>query len=210
MPAKENEAALKERGTPCILGARLKSTPAWLKKKILDKRCYRGRDRNEHSDSIGSYRTIDDGERRIAVTHSPKRARKDGCERENALEKLRMRIDKGEGPSSFSSRGTARHLKFPGGKVELCPRKIREEARWDGLRGIVAWGCGQADPQELIVQHRSLREIEACFRINKDDLGIRPIFHWKERRVRAHVAIGYMAFCRVGIFAQGCSGWDAG
>ena len=56
---------------------------------------------------------------------------------------------------------------------------------------------------------RSDREIEACFRINKDDLGIRPIFHWKESRVRAHVTIGYMAFCRVGIFARGCSGWDA-
>ena len=49
-------------------------------------------------------------------------AHKDGYERENALKKLRMRIEKGEGPSSFSSRGTARRLKFPGGKVEVCPR----------------------------------------------------------------------------------------
>ena len=61
----------------------------------------------------------------------------------------------------------------------------------------MAWGCGQADPREPIIRYRSLREIEACFRINKDDLGIRPIFHWKERRVHAHVAIGYMAFCRI-------------
>ena len=197
MLTKQNEAALKERGTPYILGARLKSSTVKLKKMILDKRCYRGWDRTEHSDSIGSYRTIDDGERRIVVTHSPKRARKDGYDRENALKKLRMRIAKGEGPSSFSSRGTARYLKFPGGRVEICPKKIKEEARWDGLGGIVAWGCGQVDPRELIVQYRSLREIEACFRINKDDLGIRPIFHWKERRVRAHVAISYMAFCCV-------------
>ena len=100
MPAKENEAPLKERGTPYILGARLKSTAAKLKKMILDKRCYRAWDRKEHSDSIGSYRTIDDGERRIVVTHSPRRARKDRHERENALEKLRMRIAKGEGPTS--------------------------------------------------------------------------------------------------------------
>ena len=67
--------------------------------------------------------------------------------------KLRMLIAKGEGAPSFSSRGTARYLKFPGGKVELFPKKIREEARRDGLRGIVAWGCGQVDPRELIVQY---------------------------------------------------------
>ena len=144
-----------------------------------------------------------------AVTHSPKRARKDGHDRKNALEKLRMRIAKGEGPSSFGSRGISRHLKFPGGKVEICPKKIQEEARRDGPGGIAAWGCGQMDPREPIVRHRSLREIEARFRINKDDLGIRPIFHWNERRVRAHVAIGCMAFCRVGIFARDCGGRDA-
>ena len=122
---------------------------------------------------------------------------------------MRIRIAKGEGPSSLSSRGTARHLKFPGGKVGACRKKIREEARRDGLRVIMKRGCGQADPREPIVRYRSLREIDACFRINKDDLGIRPIFHRKERRVPAHVAIGYMAFCRVGVFARGCGGRDA-
>ena len=45
------------------------------------------------------------------------------------------------------------------------------------------------------LQYRGLSEIEACFRANKHDLRIRPVFHRKERRVRAHIAICYMAFC---------------
>ena len=40
-----------------------------------------------------------------------------------------------------------------------------------------------------------LYAFEACFRANKHDLRIRPVFHRKERRVRAHIAICYMAFC---------------
>ena len=37
--------------------------------------------------------------------------------------------------------------------------------------------------------YRSLLEIERRFRVLKDFLHLRPIRHWTERRVRAHVAI---------------------
>ena len=37
--------------------------------------------------------------------------------------------------------------------------------------------------------------IEACFRTNRHDLRIRPVFHWKDRRIRGHIALCYMAFC---------------
>ena len=210
MIGKENEAALQERGTPCILGARLKSRPAGEKEKILDLDGYSKWKFREHSESIGSFRTIDlVGERMMVVTHSPKRARKDKHNRDRALEKLRKRIRKGEGPASFSSRGAGRFLKFPRGKVEIDDEIVEEDAERDGLRGIVAWGCGEDDPRELVAQYRRLAEIESCFRTNKHDMKIRPIFHWKENRVRAHIAICYMAFCcvqhlRVRLDRAGC------
>ncbi len=50
-------------------------------------------------------------------------------------------------------------------------------------------------PRDLIIHYRKLVEFEACFRTNKHDLKIRPVFHRLDRRVRAHVAICYMAFC---------------
>lgn len=51
--------------------------------------------------------------------------------------------------TSFSSRGTVWYLKFPGEKVPACHKKFREEARWDGLREVVAWGCGQVETDYL-------------------------------------------------------------
>ncbi len=72
---------------------------------------------------------------------------------------------------------------------------MAEAARWDGLRGIVAWGCDEADPRDLVVQYRTLPEIEACFRANKHDLRIRPVFHWNERRgagAHRHLLHGFL------------------
>lgn len=39
-----------------------------------------------------------------------------------------------------------------------------------------------------------LWDIEECFRINKHDLKMRPIYHWSPHRVKAHIAISFMAF----------------
>ncbi len=46
----------------------------------------------------------------------------------------------------------------------------------------------------LTVGVRQLWTIERSFRTNKHDLRIRPIFHWKPSRIRAHLAICYLAF----------------
>ena len=79
--------------------------------------------------------------------------------------------------------------------MELNEDRIVAAASWDGLRGIAAWGCGDAEPRDLVVQCRRLSETEACFRASKHDLKIRPILHWRDRRIRAHVVIRCMAFC---------------
>ena len=42
--------------------------------------------------------------------------------------------------------------------------------------------------------YAQLWRIEQGFRVIKHGMAIRPIFHWTERRVRAHVAISYTAF----------------
>ena len=113
------------------------------------------------------------------------------------MAKLLKRLDMSKQPASLASGGMAKYLAFPAGKVEVSEEKIAKVAQWDGLRGIISWGCQDRDPRALVMQYRQLAEIEACFRTNKHDLKIRPIFHWKEHRVKAHLAICYMAFCCV-------------
>ncbi len=68
--------------------------------------------------------------------------RPQGCprDRERRIEKLRSRMNKSQQLASHSYRSTVRFLDFSDGKVRLNEDKIAQAARWDGLRGIVAWG----------------------------------------------------------------------
>ena len=194
MIGRENEEALRERGTPYILGARLKMRKADGKRRILDLDGYVPWGRRELRRSVGMIREIETDGGRLIATHSPKRARKDVRDRDRRIGKLRERLRKNGTAAGQGSRGTAKFPDFPGGRVRLNTAKVAEAARWDGLRGIMAWGCDDADPRDPVIQYRRLREIEACFRANRHDPGIRPVFHWKPRRVKAHIAVRYMAF----------------
>ena len=54
-----------------------------------------------------------------------------------------------------------------------------------------------ADPKELLLSYRGLWQVEQTFRIAKNNLEIRPVFHYSPRRIRAHFAICYMALALV-------------
>ena len=93
MISRENEAALRERGTPYILGARLKSRSAAGKRQILDTDGYDAWGRGE-SGEAGSLRGTGTGGGRLIATHSPRRARKD--ERDRARRPRRGRRKQGQ------------------------------------------------------------------------------------------------------------------
>ena len=58
-----------------------------------------------------------------------------------------------------------------------------------------AWAVEQAGAAQIVRRYRRLWQIEGCFLTNKQDLKIRPIFHWTAHRIRVHMAIGCRAFC---------------
>jgi hypothetical protein len=47
----------------------------------------------------------------------------------------------------------------------------------------------QASTAQVVMAYRRLLEIERRFRVLKDFLHLRPVFHWTEERVRGHVAV---------------------
>ena len=59
----------------------------------------------------------------------------------------KVRAKKVEEAASFGSCGAGRFLKYPEGKVEIDDDRVEEDAKRDGLRGIVARGCGEDDPR---------------------------------------------------------------
>ena len=48
-------------------------------------------------------------------------------------------------------------------------------------------------PAEVVHQYKELQDIERCFRTLKSSLDIRPVYHWVDRRIRAHIFICVMA-----------------
>jgi transposase len=65
---------------------------------------------------------------------------------------------------------------------------------WDGLHGLITNKNNPREIEEILKTYRGLWQIEEAFRITKIDLKIRPVYHWKESRIRAHIAICFMAY----------------
>ena len=129
------------------------------------------------------------------MTYSPTRARNDAHKRDKAIEKRQKKLKRNRKPASFSSRGYGRFLSFPDtGDITIDEALIKDAAKWDGLHAILIHGADDPDTQGVIARYHQLWEIEACFRTNKHDLKIQPIYHWTPQRVRgvrAHIAICY-------------------
>ncbi len=51
----------------------------------------------------------------------------------------------------------------------------------------------QASTAQVVGHYQSLANVERRFRVMKDFLGLRPVFHWTENRVRGHIAICMLA-----------------
>ena len=68
------------------------------------------------------------------------------------------------------------------------------------MRGA-RWYAGDLHPvsierprRKLWKAYIQLTQAEAAFRIQKDQLSIRPIWHQREDRVQAHILVGFLAF----------------
>ena len=138
------------------------------------------------------------GNRCLIVYCSEKRAGKDRHERMVALEKLKKKFSASSDIKRLAAgRGYARLLKIRGGaSVEIGEEKVEAEARWDGIGGVMIneW---ERDAGELVSHYRGLWQVEESFRITKHDLRVRPVYHWTEQRIKAHLAICFMALCCV-------------
>jgi transposase len=50
-----------------------------------------------------------------------------------------------------------------------------------------------ASTAQVVAHYKSLQSVERRFRVLKDFLALRPVFHYTEKRVRGHVAICVLA-----------------
>lgn len=76
--------------------------------------------------------------------------------------------------------------------VVISDDKIADDAKWDGLKGYIT--NTELDAEKVIAEYHGLWVVERAFRISKGSLEMRPMFHFTERRIEAHVCICFIAY----------------
>ena len=106
---------------------------------------------------------------------------------------------------------TIRRLDQPRGKqtLEITSRRNAKFAEWAALSEgcyLLRSNLTGVDAATLWKRYIQLTEAEWAFRITKDELEIRPIWHHKEDRVKAHILICFLAYA----LWKTLAGWMAG
>ena len=181
---EDNVKLLRSAGYKYIIGARIKSEKKAVKDWILghEKKdgCYFERKRNN--------------EERLIVGYSETRAKKDAYNRNRGVARLRKAYSSGRlTKSQVNRRGYNKFLEISKDvEVSISEDKIAEDEKWDGLKGYITNTDLKAD--KVVAQYHGLWVVERAFRISKGTLEMRPMFHFTERRIEAHVCICFVAY----------------
>ena len=79
-------------------------------------------------------------------------------------------------------------------KIELNEKLIEKTKKLLGIKGYYTnLEETVVDNQTIIERYHELYKIEQAFRMSKNDLETRPIFHFKEQPIKLHILICFMA-----------------
>ncbi len=211
--SSENLSKIKELGMDYVIAFRLRSANKEIQEQVLDKNGWT-EVTSESIAKLGIQRyKITEETRKIPVfdkktgevkpgkltsnlliNYSAKRARKDTVDRQRLIDKAQRYT---ENPALFKSdlkRGGKSYLKVDADKlaIGLDQERIKKAEAFDGYYGIV-YSDSKMEAAEVMSIYHSLWQIEESFRISKSLLEARPCFHWKERRIRGHFLVCFMA-----------------
>ncbi len=178
MISTENVEALQAEKINYIVGARLGNAPSGLLDKI---------DANLPRKD-GNIIRLKIAKGYLICSFSKKRYNKDKYE-------MNKQINKAKSILSQPSKGKrVKYLKSGDNKMMLNEKLIEKTTRLLGIKGYFT------DIEETVVnnetiisRYHDLYRVEQAFRVSKNDLQTRPIFHYKEEPIQLHMLICFMA-----------------
>ena len=124
----------------------------------------------------------------LICSYSSARYRKDKYEMEKQIEKAKQAI---ENPSKNKK---MKFVQTKEQKIELNEALIEKTRKLLGIKGYYTnLEESVADDKMIIERYHELYRVEQAFRVSKNDLETRPIFHFKEQPIKLHVLICFMA-----------------
>jgi transposase len=188
----DNINLLEQEGYRYIVGGRIKNMDKSTTSEILKRDDYTKLELGSESYEAKVITLKDD--KKLIVSYSDKRAYKDKKDRNTALLKLQKKLNKSKAVKSLiGGSGYKKYLKIQGsGNIEIDEQKFKSAALWDGLHGVIT-NIPNPNVAEILHQYKGLWQVEETFRITKHDLKVRPMFHWNPQKIKAHIAICFMA-----------------
>lgn len=151
---------------------------------------------------------------RVFVAHSEERLRYEKTQRESSMERVRKklellqsRIEKGKLGASEKVGAAAERIlrqhhgnryfgwKYSDGRFSYFdhPVNLEREKAYEG-KYVIQTEEKSLTPVDAVRIYKELSEVERAFARMKDVLELRPIFHQKDDRVKAHIFVAALAF----------------
>jgi hypothetical protein len=169
----------------------------------------------------GRYRVVDEslqvkevwvgqGEtrRRFVVCRNLEEARRDQRRREKWLKRIGDELEaiggkQGEARIQAEAElithpSMKRFISRRHGRLQIDRAKVKLDQHLDG-KFLLSSSDDDLTADEIALYYKQLIEVEQCWRDQKHILDLRPIYHRKEDRIRAHVLLSFLALllCRV-------------
>lgn len=191
----ENLKLLERAGISYVVGAKLRGMNRATKAAILAIHAQQNKEEDSYQQKELKYNG-----RRLVISYNPVMAAKDRKDRQRLLDRLDKITDadgKVAAKNLIKNSGSKKYLRFDADKklARVDAAKIANDTAWDGISGYITNSKRSAD--EVIASYRRLWEIEASFRLTKHDLKVRPIYHYKPNRIKAHLNICFIAYALV-------------
>jgi len=178
MISTENVKALRAQKINYIVGARLGNVPADLLTTI-DSKLPR---------IDGSILRLKTDNGYLICSFSKKRYNKDKYEMNKQIDRANSMLSQ---PSKVKR---IKYIKSGDNNMVLNKKLIEKITKLLGIKGYYTdIEEAVADNATIISRYHDLYKVEQAFRISKNDLQTRPIFHFKEEPIQLHVLICFMA-----------------
>ena len=201
--SEANRRVVQGAGDAFIIGERMRLGPK--------------KDVHEALKRPGRYRTLASGlrykevivgkgsvaARRFVVVHNPKEAKRAAARREETIGELVRRLSelgdltgKEHSKAACALRAHAtfgRYLRqAKGGKLEIDKGAISREAKLDG-KYLISTSDDYLSVEDVVLGYKQLHEIERVNRDLKHTVDVRPVYHRREDRIRAHVQLCWLS-----------------
>ncbi|MGH3966137.1 MAG: IS1634 family transposase [Gemmatimonadota bacterium] len=202
--SKSNRKALMRAGGGYILGEKLRSGSPEVQAALA---------------RPGRYRTVADNlqvkqvnigtDDRFVICFNPEQATRDAALRDKLVDHLTTMLDgsdkltatkRAELRGVISTKpGLNRFLRVtPGGLLRVDTKKITAEQRLDG-KYLLRCSDPHLSAEDIALGYKQLLQVERGWRDMKQIIDLRPLYHRKEDRIRAHVILCWLALLLIRI-----------